>query len=33
MNRLRNLPVIMETPVDSVRDNSKNLEVVLKLRN
>ncbi len=33
MNRLRDLPVIMETPDDSVRDNSKNLQVVLKLRN
>jgi deoxyribonuclease-4 len=31
-NSLKDLPVIMETPVDSVRDNSKNLKVVLNLR-
>ena len=33
INSLKDLPVIMETPIDSVRDNSKNLEVVLNLRN
>jgi len=29
---LKDLPVIMETPIDSTRDNSKNLQVVLDLR-
>lgn len=29
---VRNLPFIMEAPIDSVRDQSKELEVVLKLR-
>lgn len=29
---LRDLPIIMETPVDSIRDDSKNLEVFRKLR-
>jgi len=33
INSLKDLPVIMETPIDSIRDNSKNLEVVLNLRN
>ena len=32
INSLKVLPVIMETPIDSIRDNSKNLEVVLNLR-
>ncbi|MGI0033957.1 MAG: TIM barrel protein [Nitrososphaeraceae archaeon] len=30
---LRDLPMVMQTPIDSTRNNSKNLEVVLKLRN
>jgi len=29
---LKTLPIIMETPNNSIRDDSKNLEVVLKLR-
>lgn len=29
---LRDLPFIMQTPIDSIRDDSKNLEVVSKLR-
>jgi len=33
INSLKDLPVIMETPIDSVRDNSKNLKIVLDLRN
>jgi deoxyribonuclease-4 len=32
INSLKDLPVIMETPIDSIRDNSKNLKVVLNLR-
>jgi deoxyribonuclease IV len=32
MKSLKDLPVIMETPIDSTRDNSKNLQVVLHLR-
>jgi deoxyribonuclease-4 len=32
INSLKVLPVIMETPIDSIRDNSKNLKVVLNLR-
>jgi deoxyribonuclease-4 len=32
MKPLRDLPIIMETPIDSIRDDSKNLEVVLTLR-
>lgn len=32
MKPLRDLPIIMETPIDSIRDDSKNLEIVLNLR-
>ena len=32
VDEIRELPVIMETPIDSIRDNSKNLEVVRSLR-
>lgn len=32
INTLNDLPVIMETPIDSIRDNSKNLKVVLNMR-
>jgi len=31
-NSLRDLPMVMEMPIDSIRDDSKNLEAVLKLR-
>jgi len=29
---LRDLPMVMQTPADSIRDYSKELELVLKLR-
>jgi hypothetical protein len=31
-NSLRDLPMVMEMPIDSIRDDSKNLQAVLKHR-